>query len=522
MFKLAIVEDEDNIRHSLECFIPWEQIGFQVVGTFGDGTEALAYLRENPCDVVLTDILMSRMSGLELTRNLYHLNPQIKVVILSGHSDFAYAQQAIEYKVTHYLVKPVDEDELMSVFHNIKQQLDERHAELSVAELETRELKQMLQRSFFRDLLSGRVNSVGELNVYLKLLGLERVHKGCQLLAFNLKTGLREQEDSAEEPAEYPVEEFLQKQLADHADACCIFTHEERSGQWSVVFIGLSQWAGSQLSKFCGQVLQSLAAFYSEKFCSPLTYHLTHCVTEIGELLADAKPIAPCDQAISEQQVDQSLCEAVVSDYKLLIVELDLGSEDTLVHILNGIIYDLKDTPIENVRFVLKNLYSFIELHYKKRKVNVWNITKGRFDFNHLYRCSDMNSLADCLRQDFCALCCGLKTRKQGSEHSVVGHLVQYLNTHLDEDIGHDVIATKYRMHPGYLSRLFKQEMGETLSEYLLRIKTERAAQLLKEGQYKIGEIAGMVGYSAASYFSIMFKKFTGYSPREYSQRISL
>jgi len=88
--------------------------------------------------------------------------------------------------------------------------------------------------------------------------------------------------------------------------------------------------------------------------------------------------------------------------------------------------------------------------------------------------------------------------------------------------VGHDVIAARYRMHPGYLSRLFKQEMGETLSEYLLRTKMERAADLLKQGQYKVGEIAAMVGYSAPSYFSIMFKKHTGYSPREYSQRISL
>jgi two-component system response regulator YesN len=103
-----------------------------------------------------------------------------------------------------------------------------------------------------------------------------------------------------------------------------------------------------------------------------------------------------------------------------------------------------------------------------------------------------------------------------------VERIVQYLDEHLHEDIGHDVLAAKYRMHPGYLSRLFKQEMGETLSEYLLRIRIEKAAQLLKEGHYKIGEISTMVGYSASSYFSIMFKKYTGYSPREYCQKVSL
>ena len=100
--------------------------------------------------------------------------------------------------------------------------------------------------------------------------------------------------------------------------------------------------------------------------------------------------------------------------------------------------------------------------------------------------------------------------------------MTEYLDEHLDEDISHEVIAAKYRLHPGYLSRLFKQEMGETLSEYLLRIKIEKAAQLLKEDQYKIGEIAGLVGYSTSSYFSVMFKKYTGCTPREYCQRVSL
>ena len=119
-------------------------------------------------------------------------------------------------------------------------------------------------------------------------------------------------------------------------------------------------------------------------------------------------------------------------------------------------------------------------------------------------------------------LCRCLRETPHRSEHGVIDRIVRHLEDHPEEDIGHEAIAAKYRLHPGYLSRLFKQEMGETLSEYLLRTKVERAAQLLKEDRYKIGEIAGMVGYSTSSYFSVMFKKYTGCSPREYCQRVSL
>lgn len=518
MFKLVIVEDEDNIRHSLQNYIPWEQIGFQVVGAFADGSDALAYLQENPCDAVLTDILMSRMSGLEMIGKLYQIHPEIKVVILSGHSDFSYARQAIEYKVSHYLVKPVDEEELISIFGSLREELEMQQVDQSAAETENRDLKQMLQKSFFRDLLSGHVSSDSELNVYLKLLGVEMLDYSSPLVAFSVHT-VGQSEPLQEETTGSAAEDVFQKYLGEGDGTCRIFLQEERHNHWRVVFVGLPGNPSGELRKSCSVKLQSLVETLTELTGQEFSVHLTHSVAQLAELLPENKNTAPVAQT---KPVDSDLCEKVVADYKLLVVELDLGSKDTLLHLLNAMLYRLKDAPVEDVQFVLKNLYSVVELEYKKRKLSTWDITDGKFNFNHLYRTKDMESVTTCLKTDFCALCDGLKTRKVTSDHGVVGHLVQYLNDHLDEDISHDVMANKYRIHPGYLSRLFKQEMGETLSEYLLRIRIEKAAGLLKEGSHKVGEIAGMVGYSASSYFSIMFKKYTGYSPREYSQRISL
>ncbi len=519
MFKLVIVEDEDNIRHSLECYIPWEQLGFQVVGTFCDGSDALAYLRENPCDVVLTDILMSRMSGLELIRNLHEIHPRTKAVILSGHGEFTYAQQAIEYKVAHYLVKPVDEDELIEVFKGLGNELASQQEEQSAAQTENQDLKLMLRRTFFRDLLTGNITSENELRVYLKLLGLDSTGNDCQFFAFEIKAMYQRSDDPEGDHPELPVEDIFRQQVAFEVQKYRAFLLEGRHDHWRVAFIGLPQGESTDLRKLCSQRMQAFSSELGDQTGREFTFHLTHSVMHLTELLAESHDYRSPKQT---QQMDDALCEAVVSDYRLLIVELDLGSKDTLVHLLNGILYRLKDISLEEVQFVLKNLYSVVELDYKKRKLNVWDITDGRFNFNHLYRAKDSEAVASCLREDFCILCDGLKNRKPVSEHGVVGRLVQYLNEHLNEDIAHDVIATKYRIHPGYLSRLFKQEMGETLSEYLLRMRIEKAAGLLKEGRHKVGEIAGMVGYSASSYFSIMFKKYTGYSPREYVQRVSL
>lgn len=500
MFKLVIVEDEDNIRHSLECFIPWDKIGFQIVGAFSDGSDALDYLRDNPCDAVLTDILMNRMSGLEMIQQLHKLHPRLKVVILSGHSDFSYAQQAIAYQVAHYLVKPVDEEELIAVFQGLKEQLD-REEEQVLAETANRELKQMLQKNFFRELLSGNISLEQELKEYLKLLGMEEGETNAGLLAYEV--------EGKGAGVAFPGAVLESHRSSAGPDVKC-FCIEGSANHWQVVFVGRDN---KTLLQYGGEVLQRAITHMNENAMGAFSEHLTHNVLHISDLLA-----TPKDRAAAQQQTD----EAVVSDYKLLVVELDLGCEETLTHLLVRTVRELEDMSVEDMRLRLQQIYSGVEQNYRKRKVDVWEITNGRFHSNHLLRASDEGELIACVTEDFRVLCQSLRNRGHRSEHNVISRIVQYLDEHLEEDISHDAIAAKYRLHPGYLSRLFKQEMGETLSEHLLRIKIERAAQLLKEDRYKIGEIAGMVGYSTSSYFSVMFKKYTGCTPREYCQRVSL
>lgn len=519
VFKLVIVEDEDNIRHSLECFIPWNAMGFQVVGAFSDGSDALAYLKEHPCDAVLTDILMSRMSGLELIRTLYEIQPQIKVVILSGHSDFAYAQQAIQYQVVHYLVKPVDEEELISVFKGLKEQLDTRQDELAEAGQENRELKQLLQRGFFRDLLSGRISSGKELKEYRKLLNLEQIQENSQLVVYDLSldtTGEEEEDYTAS------VEAALGELTGGANEICHVFSMEERQDLWRIVFVGLPGVNEALLQKRCDGQMQTLCKTLGDVTGHAPAFRLAQAVTLLNRLLVTADSLEDSGPSAQSGSDRHALCEKIIAPYKLLIVELDLGSKKTVLHLLDRMLRELDGASLEDMQFSFKNLFAVVELDYKKRKCNVLRLTDGQFDINCLYRAQDVQSLEDCVKNAFIALCDGLQRNKPHSEHTIVERLVEYIQEHMEEDIGHEELAKKYRVHPGYLSRLFKQEMGVTLSEYLLRIRIEKAASLLKEGRYKIGDVAGMVGYSTSSYFSVMFKKYTGFSPREYSQRISL
>ena len=503
MFKLVIVEDEDNIRHSLECFIPWDKIGFQVVGAFSDGTDALDYLRDNPCDAVLTDILMSRMSGLEMIQHLHQIHPRLKIVILSGHSDFGYAQQAIRYQVAHYLVKSVDEDELIAVFQSLKQQLDSEAEEHTLADAETRELKQMVQRNFFRDLLSGGISAEQELDEYLKLLGMEETQKHAGLIAFEIKA----EGVAAPEPSQQLAPDAYFGAVGTETHSFCF---ECKPGHWQVVFYGADY---ETLESYSSEKLHHVLEALNSHSACVFTGRLLHSVMHMSDLLTSV-----AKQHGSNVQTE----EIPLPDYKLLIVELDLGCEETLSNLLRNMVSQLSDLSPVELELRLKSIYAAVEQDYRKRKIDLQEITNGRFRSDRLFRSTEKEELLAGAIEDFHMLCRCLRGRPHRIEHSVIDRIVRHLEEHPEEDVGHEAIAAKYRLHPGYLSRLFKQEMGETLSEYLLRTKVERAAQLLKEDRYKIGEIAGMIGYSTSSYFSVMFKKYTGCSPREYCQRVSL
>ncbi|MEI7028161.1 response regulator transcription factor [Paenibacillus sp. y28] len=124
MYKLVLVDDEAEIRSGLSQYFPWGQIGFTIVGSFENGLQALEYIEAHPVDVLLCDVTMPVMTGLELARRLRENGSRIKILFLSGHKDFEYAKQALAYDVKSYIVKPTHYDELVEEFTRLKLELD--------------------------------------------------------------------------------------------------------------------------------------------------------------------------------------------------------------------------------------------------------------------------------------------------------------------------------------------------------------------------------------------------------------
>lgn len=137
MYKLIIVDDETKIRNGLHHYFPWNEIGFEVVAEASNGKAALDYILRNPVDVILCDIRMPVMSGIELARELQERHLKIKLIFLSGYRDFEYARQALLYGAMRYIVKPTKYEELVEVFKIVKQECDAEKGEPPIQELST-------------------------------------------------------------------------------------------------------------------------------------------------------------------------------------------------------------------------------------------------------------------------------------------------------------------------------------------------------------------------------------------------
>lgn len=158
MYKMIILEDEEMVRTGLKEFISWHELGFQLVEVFEDGKEAIEYLLSHAVDVVLTDIEMKQINGLEVAQYIYENKPETKVVILSGYRNFDYAKKAIHYNVQHYILKPTNFDEIHRIFLEIRQEFDEKMEVKGKREEEQeryRQLLPVLQDLFLADVLYG-------------------------------------------------------------------------------------------------------------------------------------------------------------------------------------------------------------------------------------------------------------------------------------------------------------------------------------------------------------------------------
>ena len=511
-YQLVIVEDEENTRRGLVNFVPWNELGFKVVGDFADGSDALEYLQAHPCDVVMTDIMMARMNGLEMIAEISKFSPKIKTIILSGYSDFSYAKHAIRYRVVDYLLKPIDEEELCSVFERLKEQLDKEVEERSQFLRERCNGRALLAIGFWRNLLSGGITRESEFRMYQELLGFTDEIVEKPIFVYDCKL---ENQDVCEW-----VDEKLYERFISNSGQFLYCVLREENARWRLVALSLKDNDINRLKRHCINKVQAFVSEVKQSIDCEVSFTITHAVQNMKYLFAENQKCELEQQQLQLDDAKKEKEERILFKYKLFIAILDLGGQKQVAEVIDDLRRDFMGEEDDFIRFVLKNFYSMIEVEYKRRGIDVRDITGGKFDYNHLYFEKGIDSMLQCMKVAFQILQEALEERKNSYNFDVIGKIMGYVEKNLAKDLSHITIAQLMRINPAYMSRIFKQKTGENLSDYIMRLKMENAILLLKNGNYQVQDIAKMLGFDNPAYLSVLFKKNVGYTPLEYCRKI--
>jgi len=521
--KALLVDDEPLTLESLEAYVEWARLGIEEVRTASNGLEALDLLDGFRPDIVVSDVRMPRMNGIEFATKAKERLPDLKIIFLSGYSDKEYLKSAIHLKAVNYVEKPVKLDELTSaLLESVSQSRAERAnrtmtrtavrqrllGKLMKEELAVAELRRQFG-DYVPAMFDGRVRAMA---VRFALLADPRSKPSDSLqneLADRLQATIKASERAGKSEIFVGFEEgdtLLCLMDADRVDASgfkdiareLLYELNVRYGEWLTyaVGIGVGSPASGRVRECC---LSALAAVRSEFYFGP------------GLVFSEPPPEARPDLARVAEGPFLEFRQALKSDNE----ELALAVVDRLTAELRAI-RDPETGRVKNVFFRL--LAMLVEFSSGKGLASADPGQEQSFIWREIAEIATLDGLRDYVIGNAQAVFSQIK------EHSAVGARVGLIMQHIRERYADKELTTKSIAESTYLSQtymcaLFKKETGKTVNEYITEVRLDRARELLKDPRVKLYEVALSIGFTDANYFSSMFKKATGLTPSQYRDR---
>jgi two-component system response regulator YesN len=528
MLKVLLVDDEPIITIGLKKLINWKELELEIVGEARDGEEALILTEELRPDIILTDILMAGMSGIDFIKTMKETEFDSRIIILSGHSEFEYAKEALKHNVFEYLVKPVHpellKDTLLLARESILAERADKKNRVAL-EQNVRENMPILQERFICQLLKDETITLDEIEAKSALFGMNLVGEGYSVVSIALEnpgevSGFQDEKGQillrfgvmnvASEVTQYYSLGYV---VLLENEMYIIVVHETTDNKNPA--FNIARTLQSRLADIFGLVLTiGIGKEYKT-------------VTEIHRSYSEAKDILKYKFYLEKGAI-LTIDDLQVKKYRRLY-NFKYESE-----ILENISYNI---PIDSEQSALKLVDNFVS----RSKNQSYLIGTYCFEFfirlRNIMEIDDMvdNPLPDIihLNEEIRSITniYDLKTYVKGKlnacveailvakkrrEYDVVAEAKTYMDANLDSPITLNSIANQVHISPTYFCSLFKIKTGIGFHEYLLKIRMEKAAKYLLGGNYKVYEISNMVGYKNPRYFSEAFKKYYGVIPTEY------
>lgn len=500
-FNMMIVDDEAPIRKGLTHFIDWAAIDCVVADTAGDGMEAQKKLAEQEFHIVITDIRMPEADGIALSKFICENYPEIKVILLSGYADFEYARSAIQYRVIEFLLKPTAKDKLIHAVQNAKKLIVEER-EKNLAEGEEHVL---LREQLLTELTEGAPDSALLKRLEYYRLTIDRYY----IAAFQIFP------QTSDLPA---FKKLLQEQSP--AGFCYRYNHlvlmlYPAEGDCSRTA------ALEELKKSSLEMVQIAGELYALDIaagisaCHEGAVSYRKAVAEAVQALAvnfyhdgSIACYTPGKEAESYTLTTEDTLE--LYHFEKALNTWDFARAES---ILKALFVKLKTNlaRVEDMKHICSNIYYICSHILIKEDMPPlpWDILQTVRESADMFRLE---------KQVFSMLSAVSSALTENGQQygSIVSKAMQHIHANLSGKLSLEVVAGQIHVNPSHLSRTFKREYGESITEYINRSRIKMAQELLLGKDTLLYEVAEMTGFQDSAYFSATFKKYTGCSPKEW------
>lgn len=527
MLKLLIVDDEQEIREGIKYSVDWEKNDIQVVGEAVNGTEALSIINNTFPDIVLLDIRMPEMNGLQLLEALSITHPYIKPIILSGYEDFEYARKGIQFGAFDYLLKPCRPNEILNTVLKAKTSIQTENNRLEVYrkyENDYKEFLPVVKTKYLNILLTDSKQDESFLQK-LTFLQFDIAFKNLVVAVIRYDPVQSSSLNMSNEDSEQ-----LNNSVAGLAKS--IISDEYRCESIEVkddIVLLINVNPEKNLSI---ELIDKVKAEIANSFSITVSIGISNFCPNVSELhIAFQEALHAVEFKFFFGENSTIVFNSIKNQYnnnKSYPIDL----ERQLLNCIKAM--DEKNIPIKlnsffdalaqvesNKSFIIKSYHALLFSLYQ---LCIENNNTGE-EILSLLSSSDSNyslSTIDRLKQSMSDLILSTSRRINDNKVSnkLIDSIVKYINENYNKNLSLETVAKNTYITPSYVSLLFKQVLGINFVDYLHKIRLNKACELLRDPKLKSYEIAYMVGYNDDKYFSQIFKKHLGLTPTQYRDNI--
>jgi two-component system response regulator YesN len=529
MIKLLIADDEEEIRSGIRDIIDWKANGLCICGEAENGLEVLKEIQQNAPDILLLDIRMPEMDGLQVMENLPP-GSKVKIIILSGYDNFSYAQKALKLGASDYILKPCHKDMILQTVLRVKASIEnEQQNELRLEQLQNQfnQSIPLLKEKYFIKLLNGEYDDQSVISENLELFKANIQMRQIAVALINIDYPYHFYEQFSIKDAElmkFAIRNICTKTLGPN------FSHEtiEYNGDIIVLMNLLPEQKG-QCTPLFEQIKNQI------KF--DLGFSVSIAIGDVKEDIQkihisyiealksiEAKFFLGTDTVIQYQDIHSTSIENSIypiQEEKMVlkciaqvnIAELDTAMERFFIAIGSG-----KASKPYITRYCLALYLSIYHFCIEKELPNNENADPIFPKLDSIMKLETVHEIKETLIESAKWVMSRINQKK--CTNKTIETAIRYIDDNYSQDISLENISQHVYLSPSYFSLLFKQVTGINFIDYLNKIRIEKACELLKDIRYKTYEIAYKTGFHDEKYFSFIFKKITGMSPSQFRSNL--